>query len=175
MKTEPLFENPIMRVVKRIKNIGGKPVARTVIEMPPAVMVIAIDKGNMVRFLGEYMASTGQHENTFAKGRIDEGETAYEAAERELAEELGLKGDLEHLLTVANQPSHSTAVTHIYVARNCRSIEQATGDEEDGTLYPKAMYYPNLVQQPEAVFSCVRCLAAMQALRIRDLERQLGL
>ena len=113
MPNEVLFENPILRVEKRVSEINGKTVTRSVIDMPPAVMVIAIDAQNRVHLLREYMAPTDDFELTFAKGRIDEGETAVAAAKRELNEELGLTGDLEHLMTVHNQPSHSTAVTHL--------------------------------------------------------------
>lgn len=175
MGLKPLFTHPILSVLQRTRLLHGTPVTRTYVDMAPAVMVLAIDKANNIHFIREYMAPADQHENTFVKGRIDEGETPHDAAARELAEELGLQSrDIQRLLTVCNQPSHSTAVTHIFVARDCTPLaatQRPPGDEEAHTLQPTSMPYGMLTRQPAAVFRCVRCIAALQALRLQDLER----
>ena len=171
MGIKTLFSHPIFSVLQRTSMFGGKKVTRTYIDMAPAVMVIAIDKANQVHLLREYMGPTDQLEDTFVKGRIDEGETPQQAAARELAEELGMTGRLTPLMRVSNQPSHSTAITYVFVARDCELIQKhrPKGDEEAGTVQPNSVSYRVVTKYATTIFKCVRCIAAAQALRLQDL------
>lgn len=175
MGIKTLFTHPILSVLQRTRLLHGAHVTRTYIDMAPAVMVVALDRDNNVHLLKEYMAPTDAYEYTFVKGRIDEGETPLAAAQRELAEELGLAGELEHLMTVHNQPSHSTAVTHIYVARNCIAVQaRPAGDEEATTLQACKKPLINVTMYATSTFKCARSILAGQALYIQEMERRQG-
>ena len=160
-----LMKNPIMQVVSRETPYGN----RTVIDMPPAVMVVAIDDDQNVHFLEEYMAPRNGFKPTFAKGAIDPGESPGEAARRELEEELGLKSDhMELVLQVENQPSHSTARTYIFVAKRCHRLRNPVqGDETAGSIRHLTKPLEELAAMRASYFSCARCRAAMAELIVQ--------
>lgn len=169
---EVQLKTPVMEVIKRKTAFGN----RTVIDMPPAVMVIAIDEANNVHLLEEHMAPQNGFMATFAKGAIDAGEAPEAAARRELEEELGLRaGKMQLLLHLKNQPSHMTAETFVYVAQNCTQVENpAAGDEADGSIRHITVPLEALLNSRAAYFKCARCLAASGELRIQQLEADLA-
>ncbi len=67
-----------------------------------AVIIVAINAKNSFYLIREYAAGTENYELAFPKGLIDPGETALEAANRELQEEVGFAA--RHL-TVLRQMS----------------------------------------------------------------------
>lgn len=167
---ELLFKHPILKIIKRTTVIDGKNVARTVVDMPDAVMVIAIDGKNNVHYLEEYMAPQEGFLPTFVKGAIDPGEAPEQSATRELAEELGMHPKkIGLLLTLDDRPSHLTTKTHIFAATGCTKLENAPqGDEEDGTLRKVSMPFDQLLKKRSDVFSCARCVAALAELALQD-------
>ena len=167
---ETLYENKILRLLRRTVKIEGQDVKRTVIAMPDAVMVIAVDTANNVHFLEEYMAPQEGFQATFVKGAIDAGDTPEGAAKRELGEELSMQAaEVTLLLKLDDRPSHLTTQTHVFVARGCTPLQNASkGDEEKGTLRKKTMPLAEMVKSRKEIFTCARCLAAVGELALID-------
>ena len=165
---EILFENKILTVTKRTATLNGNTVARTVIDMPDAVMVIAVDKQQNVHFLEEYMAPREAFLATFVKGAVAEDATPAQAAARELAEELALKAEeTTPLMCVDDRPSHLTTRTHIFLATGCTPLDTPqNGDEEQGTLRHKTLPLATLKAQRNTLFTCARCRAALAELAL---------
>lgn len=163
-----LYENKILKVAKRSAQLNGHEVVRTVIDMPDAVMVIAVDNENNVHFLEEYMAPQNGFMNTFVKGAIEQNATPVETAERELAQELALQAEkITLLLTVDDCPSHLTTRTHIFIATGCTSLPAITsGDEGKGTLRPKTLPLATIKAQRNTLFTCARCRVALAELAL---------
>ena len=167
-----LYENKILKLVRRTVEIDGKDVKRTVIDMPDAVMIIAIDAAGNVHYLEEYMAPQEGYQATFVKGAIDQGDTPESAARRELGEELSMEAvEVDLLLKLDDRPSHLTTQTHVFVARGCTPLAGAPkGDEEKGTLRKKTMPFAEMVKSRKEIFTCARCLAALGELALVDSE-----
>ncbi|OOF58659.1 ADP compounds hydrolase NudE [Rodentibacter myodis] len=95
-----------------------------------AVMMIPID-GDEMLMIREYAVGTERYELGFPKGGMDEGETAEEAANRELKEEIGLGAKQIHFLrSVSTNPSYMRSTMHIMIAEDfypCR----LEGDEPE--------------------------------------------
>ncbi len=93
------------------------------------VMVAAVD-GDECILVREYAVGFDRYELGFVKGKIDAGETAAEAARRELAEEIGYAPDrLEVLRWVTTSPGYSDFRTHLFLASGLKPTLQQGGDE----------------------------------------------
>ncbi|GDY27713.1 MULTISPECIES: ADP compounds hydrolase NudE [unclassified Agarivorans] len=83
-----------------------------------AVMILPITEQNELLLISEYAAGTERYELGFAKGLVDRGETALEAANRELQEEIGFKANSLQLLTeLSVAPGYFSSHMSVFVAQ----------------------------------------------------------
>nr|WP_113867459.1 ADP compounds hydrolase NudE [Brenneria salicis]NMN90273.1 ADP-ribose diphosphatase [Brenneria salicis ATCC 15712 = DSM 30166]RBP61197.1 ADP-ribose diphosphatase [Brenneria salicis ATCC 15712 = DSM 30166]RLM30220.1 ADP compounds hydrolase NudE [Brenneria salicis ATCC 15712 = DSM 30166] len=95
-----------------------------------AVMIVPIIDDELL-LIREYAVGIEQYELGFPKGLIDPGETVFEAANRELMEEVGFGAEhMELLATLTMAPSYFSSQMNIVVARGLypQSLE---GDEPE--------------------------------------------
>jgi ADP-ribose diphosphatase len=85
----------------------------------------------------EYAAGLHHYEIGLPKGRLEEGESIIEAADREMKEEIGYGArSLIELTSLSLAPGYMTHVTHIVLARDLYP-EKLEGDEpEDLEVVP---------------------------------------
>ena len=96
-----------------------------------AVMVVPMQNEQELLLIREYAVGVERYELSFVKGRIDPGETAQQAAHRELREETGFDaGRMEALAAVSLTPAYSNYRTHIFLARDLFS-SPLPGDEPE--------------------------------------------
>jgi ADP-ribose diphosphatase len=134
-----------------------------------AVMIVPmLDKDTML-LVREYCAGTHTYELGFPKGLIDAGESAEQAANRELKEEIGYGAEkLTFIHTVAMAPAFFDAKMTIFLAENLYA-EKLIGDEPEALVvvpWP-LLDYRQLLLEPD--FNEARSLAAL--LLVKD---QLG-
>ncbi|SHI20579.1 ADP compounds hydrolase NudE [Ferrimonas marina] len=99
--------------------------------MSGAVMVVPMLDEETMLLVREYAAGTHSYELGFPKGLIDPGETAMEAANRELQEEVGYAArSLEPLHQVALAPSYFSARMEILLAKDLYP-SRLEGDEPE--------------------------------------------
>lgn len=114
------FSNGKTAVFERVMNAG------------PAVMVVPMVEEGM-RMVHEYANGTDRYELGFVKGKIDEGESAAQAAMRELKEEVGLAAkSMEYVRQMHGIPHYSNFEMHLFFARDCYPVEvkeDEMGDE----------------------------------------------
>ena len=95
-----------------------------------AVMIIPVSDHSMF-FIMEYSAAIDSYALTFPKGKIDDGESILDAANRELQEEIGLKSSsLSHINTIDLAPGYINHQTHIVLAKSL-SPSRLVGDEPE--------------------------------------------
>lgn len=96
-----------------------------------AVMIVAINDKNEVALVKEYAAGSEQYELTLPKGAIDEGENPIDAANRELAEEIGFAAkELKVLTTLKIAPAYFKFKTYVVLAQGLYP-KSLTGDEPE--------------------------------------------
>lgn len=113
------FSNGVRRVYERMR-----PSPREAVMMVPII-------DNCLVLIREYAVGTESYELGFSKGLIDPGETVFEAANRELKEEVGFGAhQLTFLKKLTMAPSYFSSKMNIVVAENLYP-ESLPGDEPE--------------------------------------------
>ncbi|MDQ3206191.1 MAG: ADP compounds hydrolase NudE [Pseudomonadota bacterium] len=96
-----------------------------------AVIVVPLLDADTVLLVREYAAGMHRYELGLVKGRIDAGETALQAADRELKEEAGYGArSLLHLRSLTLAPTYMSHEAQLVVARDLYP-ERLVGDEPE--------------------------------------------
>ena len=96
-----------------------------------AVMIVPVTDDNEFILIREYGVGIEDYELTFPKGIIDNGESVFEAANRELQEEVAFgANDIVELRTVGASPSYMFSRLHIVLARDL-FVKKLQGDEPE--------------------------------------------
>ncbi len=96
-----------------------------------AVMVVAVNQHNEIALVKEYAVGSEQYELTLPKGAIDPEEETLDAANRELAEEIGLAAKKLTLLTTLKiAPAYFKFETWVVLAQDLYA-KQLEGDEPE--------------------------------------------
>lgn len=114
------FSNGEIRQYERLKPPGNG-----------AVLVVPMLDDKTVLMIYEYSGGTDKYELALTKGKIDDGETPLEAANRELIEEIGYGAKrLTFLKAMSIAPGYQSSVTHIVLAQDLYK-DCAEGDEPE--------------------------------------------
>lgn len=115
-----VFSNGEQRVFERMKPANHN-----------SVMIVPITANNDLLLIREYAAGTESYELGFPKGLIDAGETAEQAANRELKEEVGFGAkQLIPLKEVVLAPSYFSSNMTLFLAKGLYP-ESMPGDEPE--------------------------------------------
>ncbi|WP_347252359.1 ADP compounds hydrolase NudE [Legionella sp.] len=144
------FANGAQRCFERIRSHGHG-----------AVLIVALTAGESLLLAREYAAGTDTYELSFPKGLIEKGESLFEAANRELREEVGFAAKkLDWLKTMTLAPAYFGAKIDLVVARDLYP-SPLPGDEPEP---PEVIEWPlsaynELLVRPD--FSEARSIAAL--------------
>jgi ADP-ribose diphosphatase len=96
-----------------------------------AVMIAALPDPDTVLLVREYAAGVHRYELGLPKGRMDAGETAHQAADRELKEECGFGArKLETLRMITLAPIYMSHAIHLVLAQDLYP-KRLPGDEPE--------------------------------------------
>jgi len=96
-----------------------------------AVIIVPMLDDETVLLAREYAAGLHHYEVGLPKGRLEQGESIIEAAEREMKEEIGYGARrLDKLTKLSLAPGYMTHITHIVLARDLYP-EKLEGDEPE--------------------------------------------
>lgn len=144
------FSNGAQRVFERLKNHGHG-----------AVLIVALTPGESLLLVREYAAGTDGYELAFPKGIIEKGETAVDAANRELREETGYAAkELNWLRSMTLAPGYFGSRIELVVAQGLYP-SPLEGDEPEP---PELVEWPlnasqELLEKPD--FTEARSIAAL--------------
>ena len=96
-----------------------------------AVLIVPMLDNETVLLIKEYSAGVHRYEIGLPKGTVDPDETFFDAANRELKEEIGFGArKLHHLSTFSLAPSYLEHTTEIIIAQDLY-LDKLTGDEPE--------------------------------------------
>jgi ADP-ribose pyrophosphatase len=103
--------------VDRVELPEGRAAVREVVEHAPVVGIVALDGRGNVLLVRQYRLPAQQSLLEIPAGGVDPGESAEEAAQRELQEEIGQRaGCLEHLCSFFLSPGYCDEYMYLYLA-----------------------------------------------------------
>jgi len=148
------FSNGVKRTYERLRSHGLG-----------AVIVVAMRDNDTVLLVNEYAAGLHHYEMGLVKGRLEQGETVLEGAQRELMEEIGFGAhDMIELTALSLAPGYMTHVTHVVLARDLypAKLEGDEPEELEVVPWPLSDLY-TLVQRPDCTEG--RSIAALYIAR----------
>jgi ADP-ribose diphosphatase len=96
-----------------------------------AVLIVPVLGDNTVLLIREYAVGSERYELALPKGRIEAGEPLFDAANREMQEEVGYAGrQFLSLISLTMAPGYFRHETHVVLARGLYP-SQAEGDEPE--------------------------------------------
>ncbi len=132
MESRRLYEGRVVSLrVDRVKLPSGRSTIREVVEHAPVVAIVPLDGQGNVLLVRQYRLPVKRSLLEIPAGGVDPGESAEEAAQRELQEEVGERaGRLEHLCSLFLSPGYSDEYMHLYLATELEpSVLKADVDE----------------------------------------------
>jgi len=153
-KLELEFSNGEKRTYERLRSHGLG-----------AVIVVAMRDDDTVLLVNEYAAGLHHYELGLVKGRLEQGESILEGAQRELMEEIGYGArDLVELTALSLAPGYMTHVTHVVLARDLYPAKLEGDEPEELEVVPWSLSdLYTLVQLPNCTEG--RSIAALYIAR----------
>jgi ADP-ribose pyrophosphatase len=133
LKSRRVFEGKIARLrVDTVQLAGGRTAQREIVEHEPVVAIVPIDSDGNVVLVRQYRLATGVVLLEVPAGGVDPGETPEDAAQRELAEEIGMRtGHLEPLAEFYVSPGFLTEYVYAFLATDLRDSPAEADEDED--------------------------------------------
>jgi ADP-ribose pyrophosphatase len=133
LKSRRVFEGKIARLrVDTVQLAGGRTAQREIVEHEPVVAIVPIDSDGNVVLVRQYRLATGVVLLEVPAGGVDPGETPEDAAQRELAEEIGMRaGHLERLAEFYVSPGFLTEYVYAFLATDLRDSPAEADEDED--------------------------------------------
>jgi len=141
----PVRERSDTRYIGRIVNVrldevrleDGAVVWQEVVEHAPSVTVVPMLDERTVLLIRQYRHPTGEVILETPAGSLDPGETPEEAAQRELAEEIGYRArKLERVGGFYLAPGWATEYMHAFLARDLEAAQAEHDPDERIELVP---------------------------------------
>ena len=127
---EVLFEGRMLRLERdTVRLPNGLVTSREVVRHPGAVGIIALQDKHVL-LVRQYRYPVAQETLEIPAGKLDPQELPLDCAVRELREETGYRGSMEHISTFYTTPGFTDEMMHLYLARDLAWDPLAPDDDE---------------------------------------------
>jgi ADP-ribose pyrophosphatase len=136
--------------VDDVRMPDGAVAQREIVTHPGAVAIVALDEDGKIVLVNQFRPAIGAQLDELPAGLLDvDGESALDAAKRELAEEAHLVADDWNVLVdVHASPGSSTEVVRVFLARGLSASEdEYAGTHEESTMTVSREPLPDAVRR----------------------------
>lgn len=126
LKTDPIYNGRVIQVaLETVELPDGSQVELEIVRHPGGAAAVALDEQDRVCLLRQFRHAAEGWLWELPAGRIDPGESPFNTAKRELAEEAGVQAeDWTDLGPMNSSPGIFTEVIHLWLARGLTHQEQ---------------------------------------------------
>ena len=130
--TKEVYSCGLFRVTEdQAEDRTGWKMKRSVVRHHGSAVMMAVDEKNRLMLVRQYRLPAGQYLWELPAGKMDEGETALQAAKRELIEETGLRAKTwKKLTTFFPSPGYVEEKMTIYLATDLTQGEAQPMEDE---------------------------------------------
>ena len=130
IKGEVLFKGRMLRIERdAVRLPNGLETSREVVRHPGAVAIIALQDQDVL-MVRQYRYAIAQETLEIPAGKLDPDETPIACAQRELREETGYRGTMEHISTFYTTPGFTDEVMYLFFAQDLVWDPLAPDDDE---------------------------------------------
>jgi ADP-ribose pyrophosphatase len=150
-----LLHQGLLRVEEHdIVTHDGRAFTMPVFHGPPGAVVVPVDVEGRIHFVRQHRYALNEWTIEMPAGKVDPGETAEQAARRELHEETCLLADnLIDLGTYGSSVNVSPVTTTIFLALDC-TADGSARDDEDCRPLPLLVDDPHRLVQERSLPTC---------------------
>ena len=136
LKSETIFEGKEIRVRRdTIQTAAGAPVEKAIVERPDEVLIIPQISSGEILLVKQFRRGVREILLELPGGKIGKGESALEAAHRELEEETGYRAEkMEKLKEVLINPSWLTSKHTFFLAQELALVPQPKVPDPDENI-----------------------------------------
>jgi ADP-ribose pyrophosphatase len=132
VSSDLVYEGRVWDVRNDTVEYGGARITRQYVDHPGAAAVVALDEEDRMLLIQQYRHPIRHRDWEVPAGLLDvDGETPFETAQRELAEEVDLvAASWEPLVSIFTTPGGNDEIVHLFLARDL-SPAHAVHDREE--------------------------------------------
>ncbi|MGN1318083.1 MAG: NUDIX domain-containing protein, partial [Lachnospirales bacterium] len=136
LKSEKVYEGRVIDVERDIVSMpDGKEAIRETVIHGGAAAMLPIDEKGKILLVRQYRHSAKAMTLELPAGTIENGESPYDCAVREIEEETGYKCyHMEHLITMYSAIGFCNEQIHIFVCKDLIDSKQHTDEDEFITI-----------------------------------------
>ena len=131
LSKNPVYHGKILNLrVDSVRLPTGKRTIREVVEHRPAVCIIPMINDEEVLLIRQYRYAVGEDLLEIPAGIVEEDETFADAAQRELQEEIGHRGEISEIARLFSSPGFSEELLVFFIARDLIPSRLEPDDDE---------------------------------------------
>lgn len=132
ISSQEIFDGKVFRVTKDMALLeNGNEAVREVVHHSGGVTVIPITDNNEIIMVRQYRYAADKILLEIPAGKLEKGESHYDAGKRELLEETGCTcSEYKYLGELLPTPAYVTEVIHMYMAEGLEYSEQHLDEDE---------------------------------------------
>lgn len=135
IETTSVFQGRFLHVVDETVELPNGDIShREIVRHPGAVAILPMLDDERFLMVKQYRKPLEKAIWEIPAGKLDAGETPYQAAVREMEEEIQYRGDLTEMMTIATTPGFTDETMTIFIGEHLEKVAHPRPKDDDEFL-----------------------------------------